>query len=216
MIHSRSCVTYEKLKAGFFLCGILLFLAGCSGGDERQGDAAILEGRPGPDDALVAHDQLRAALQQSRQSAAQRRSAAPGGFSGDGQGIDLVAHGVRLLPEGTTDVWVHRKFAYIGTFNTPCGDGTGDNGSGIRIYDVKQPKNGVAEVSHIPSVLGSRTNDVKVARLHGRDILVHSNESCAGGPGVWSASFSPSGDQVVTASKDGTARVWNADGTAVR
>jgi hypothetical protein len=26
-------------------------------------------------------------------------------------------------------------------------------------------------------------NDVKVAELNGRDILVHSNGSCAGGPG---------------------------------
>jgi hypothetical protein len=38
-------------------------------------------------------------------------------------------------------------------------------------------------VGIIPSPTGSRSNDVKVAAMNSGDILVHSNESCAGGPG---------------------------------
>ena len=35
--------------------------------------------------------------------------------------------------------------------------------------------------------------------------------------GVWSAAFSPDGKRIVTASKDGTARLWDAaDGAADR
>jgi hypothetical protein len=77
-------------------------------------------------------------------------------------------------------------YAYIGTFESPCGDGTGDNGSGIRIFDVLSPAHPV-EVAHVPSVQGSRTNDVKLARFNTPaftgDLLVHSNESCNDGPG---------------------------------
>ncbi|MFQ5433278.1 MAG: hypothetical protein ACE5FD_00210 [Anaerolineae bacterium] len=50
--------------------------------------------------------------------------------------LTLAGRGSRLLPDATTDVWAHDGFGYIGTFNSPCGDGTGANGSGIRIFDV--------------------------------------------------------------------------------
>jgi hypothetical protein len=106
-----------------------------------------------------------------------------------GAHLVLGARGERLLPGGTTDVWAHKGFAYLGTFSNPCGDGTGDNGSGIRIYNVSAPKReSVEEVSFIPSVLDSRTNDVKVGSTLSGDVLVHSNESCNGGPGgfeIW-------------------------------
>ncbi len=101
--------------------------------------------------------------------------------------LDLVGHGERLLPGATTDVWALGDYAYLGTFDTPCGDGTGDNSSGIRIFDVSNPEN-PTEVSPIPSVRGSRVNDVKVARLKTSafegDVLVYSNESCADVPDV--------------------------------
>ena len=90
--------------------------------------------------------------------------------------------GVRLAPNATTDVWAHAGYAYIGTFNTPCGDGTGANGSGVRIFDVHNHNN-VTPAGLIPSVADSRINDVKVARLNSGDVLAHSNEACAGGPG---------------------------------
>lgn len=41
---------------------------------------------------------------------------------------------------------------------------------------------------NLPSVAGSRSNDVKVANMNSGRILVHSNEPCAGGPGgfeIW-------------------------------
>jgi hypothetical protein len=102
--------------------------------------------------------------------------------------LELKGRGSRLLPSATTDVWVHGRYAYIGTFNDPCGDGTGDNGSGIRIYDIHNRKN-VREVGHLPSVAGSRSNDVKVAAMSSGTILVHSNERCTSeGPGgfeIW-------------------------------
>ncbi len=96
--------------------------------------------------------------------------------------LALASRGVRLSPGSTTDVWAHAGFAYIGTFNSPCGDGTGANGSGVRVFDVKNPSK-TKPAGHIPSVAGSRINDVKVATMGSGNILVHSNEPCAGGPG---------------------------------
>ena len=97
--------------------------------------------------------------------------------------LTVAGRGVRLLAGATTDVWAHKGYAYIGTFNSPCGDGTGANGSGVRIFDVHN-RNKVTPAGFLPSVAGSRINDIKVADLNSGTILVHSNESCAtGGPG---------------------------------
>ena len=105
--------------------------------------------------------------------------------------LALTGRGQRLLPEATTDVWSLGKYAYLGTFNSPCGTGQGYgsgalvqgvDGPGVPVFDV-QNANKPTYVGNIPSVEGSRINDVKVATLGGRDILVHSNEPCAGGPG---------------------------------
>ena len=105
--------------------------------------------------------------------------------------LAVAGRGERLAPDATTDVWAHEGYAYLGTFNTPCGtgDGYGTNelvdgrtGPGIPVFDVSEPPK-PTYVGNIPSVEGSRINDVKVAELNGRDILVHSNETCAGGPG---------------------------------
>ena len=95
--------------------------------------------------------------------------------------LELIGLGKRLLPGATTDIWVHRDYAYLGTFDTPCGDGSGRNGSGIRIFDVSEPDN-PTEVSPIYSYRGNRINDLKVASLKTSafegDVLVHSNEAC--------------------------------------
>ncbi|KAB1186684.1 MULTISPECIES: PA domain-containing protein [Haloferax] len=105
--------------------------------------------------------------------------------------LALVGRGERLLPNGTTDVWALDGYAYIGTFNTPCGTGAGFGsgelvddllGPGIAVFDVHNP-NKPEYVGSIPSVAGSRTNDVKVANMNSGRILAHSNESCGGGPG---------------------------------
>ncbi len=94
--------------------------------------------------------------------------------------LSIRLRGERLLEGATSDVWALKKRAFVGTFDSPCGDGTGDNESGIRIFDVRG-EGEAEEAGFIPSVLGSRANDLKVAEMNGRWILVHSNELCAAG-----------------------------------
>jgi len=107
----------------------------------------------------------------------------------------VAGRGDRLVADATTDVWALGRYAYIGTFNEPCGtgenfvDGVGEvdlvdgvEEPGIVVFDVHN-KNKVTYVGNLPSVEGSRTNDVKVAEMNSGTILVHSNEACAGGPG---------------------------------
>ena len=108
----------------------------------------------------------------------------------------VAGHGERLIEQATTDVWALGNYAYIGTFNSPCGTGEnyvegvgevdlvdGVDEPGIVIFDIRNP-NKPRYVGNLPSVEGSRTNDVKVyTASDGTDILVHSNESCGGGKG---------------------------------
>lgn len=99
--------------------------------------------------------------------------------------LALAGRGERNVADATTDVWSHDGYAYTGTFNRPCG---GEPGGGVWVWDVRNA-NKPAFVTVIPSPVGSRSNDVKVASMGSGDILVHSNEACApGGPGgfeVW-------------------------------
>jgi hypothetical protein len=95
------------------------------------------------------------------------------------QTIDVVGRGIRNVDGATTDVWAHDGYGYTGTFNAPCG---GDPEAGIWVWDTHNP-NKVEFVTIIPSPTGSRTNDVRVAGMNSGDVLVHSNESCDGGPG---------------------------------
>ena len=125
------------------------------------------------------------------------RDAATSGVVSDGpsahvtENLDVAGRGERLLPEGTTDVWAHDGYAYLGTFDDPCGTGEGFGedrlvddllGPGIPVFDVRN-RNDPKYVGNVPSVAGSRINDVKVDRMNAGDILVHSNEPCDGGPG---------------------------------
>jgi len=109
--------------------------------------------------------------------------------------IGLAGRGERLLSQATTDVWSHKSIAYLGTFNAPCGTGEGfrtDTGPvdyindrhapGVVVFNVHN-RNKPQYMGNLPSVLGSRVNDVKVASMNSGDILVHSNEACAGGDG---------------------------------
>lgn len=116
------------------------------------------------------------------QDAATANLVSSGPFASQTRNLAVAGRGERLLPNATTDVWALGRYAYIGTFNSPCGDGTGQNGSGVRIFDVRN-HNKVKPAGFLPSVEGSRINDVKVARMGSGTILVHSNESCGGGPG---------------------------------
>ncbi|MEN8041270.1 MAG: PA domain-containing protein [Actinomycetota bacterium] len=93
--------------------------------------------------------------------------------------VDLRGRGERFDAGSTTDVWALGGYAYTGTFSNPCG---GDPDAGVWVWDVSNP-NKTDFVTVIPSPTGSRANDVKAATMNSGDILVHSNESCGGGPG---------------------------------
>jgi hypothetical protein len=109
--------------------------------------------------------------------------------------LRLVGRGERLLPNATTDVWSHKSIGYLGTFDSPCGTGEGFrsdvgpvnliqdvNAPGVVLFDVHN-RNRPRYMGNLPSLEGSRINDVKVATMNSGEILVHSNEVCAGGDG---------------------------------
>lgn len=102
-----------------------------------------------------------------------------GAFAKVTKNLDLRGRGVRNDAGATTDVWTLSGYAYTGTFNSPCG---GDPEGGVWVWDVSNP-NRIEFVTVIASPIGSRSNDVKAASMNSGDILVHSNESCGGGPG---------------------------------
>ncbi len=134
--------------------------------EDAEGKPIVLE-RPSSSAELAAHD------------------AATAGFVSSGpnakviKNLDLVGRGDRFGLDRTTDVWAHNGYAYTGTFNAPCG---GDPEAGIWVWDVHN-KNKPSFVGIIPSEVGDRTNDVRVASMNSGDILVMSNESCGGGNG---------------------------------
>ncbi len=117
--------------------------------------------------ALIAHDISTAGIVSSGPSATVIKN------------LELRGRGVRNVADATTDIWTHDGYAYTGTFNSPCG---GDPDAGVWIWDVHN-KNKVSFVGIIPSPAGSRSNDVRVAAMNSGNVLVHSNESCGGGPG---------------------------------
>jgi len=94
-------------------------------------------------------------------------------------GIRQIGRGERLAEDATTDVWASRGYAYTGTFSSPCG---GEPDGGVFVWDVRNPTN-VSQVGFVASPDGSRANDVKAARMRSGNVMVHSNESCDGGPG---------------------------------
>ena len=105
--------------------------------------------------------------------------------------LAVAGRGERLLPGGNTDVWALDGYAYVGTFDSPCGTGEGFgepglvddlDGPGVAVFDVHNP-NRPSYVGSLPSLEGSRTNDVKVEAMNSGAVLVHSNEPCDGGPG---------------------------------
>lgn len=137
-----------------------------------------------PDERLEAHDAATSDIVVSDGPATRNQ-----------KNLAVVGRGERVLPEATTDVWALDGYAYIGTFNSPCGTGEGfvpgqggvslvDDvaAPGVPIFDVSN-RNRPAYAGNLPSVEGSRVNDVKVASLNSGDVLVHSNEGCGGGPG---------------------------------
>jgi hypothetical protein len=137
-------------------------------GDSLQGGGLLVDHhRSDPNAPMIAHDAATAGIVSDTPAAKVIKNLAP------------VSRGVRLEANATTDVWVLGNYAYTGTFDSPCG---GEPGGGVFIWDVHN-KNKVSQAGFIPSPIGSRSNDVRVATMNSGDILVHSNESCNGGRG---------------------------------
>lgn len=137
------------------------------GGDEDIHDHDTLLVRPDPASALSHHDSVTSDF------------ATAGPAKTIQKNLVVSGRGERNVSDATTDVWTHAGYAYTGTFNQPCG---GDPEAGIWVWDVSN-NNKPSFVTVIESPEGSRTNDVKAAQMNSGDILVHSNEACAGGPG---------------------------------
>jgi hypothetical protein len=174
---TRTILDYvTKLSlAGTLIAGALAGGATALAGGPDAGDGDLLnllehQGslvRPDPSAPLIEHDATTGNIISS------------GPFGKVIKNLATSGRGERLVGDATTDVWALGKFAYTGTFNSPCG---GDPEAGVWIWDVHN-HNKVEFVGIIPSPTGSRANDVKAASMNSGDILVHSNESCGGGPG---------------------------------
>ena len=154
---------------------------GLNGGPDESLESILRdEGVRDPSRRLIEHD------------ASTSTVVSDGPFAHVTKNLDVAGRGERLLPNGTTDVWALDGYAYIGTFNEPCGTGEGFGedrlvddlfGPGIPVFDVRN-RNRPRYVGNIPSLEGSRINDIKVESMNAGDILVHSNEACElGGPG---------------------------------
>lgn len=71
-----------------------------------------------------------------------------------------------------TDVWAHKGYAYVGTFQEPdC------SRAGVFISDIRDPANPTT-IGMIKSPPQTRINDVKVYPVAGKDVLIHSLEPC--------------------------------------
>jgi hypothetical protein len=76
-----------------------------------------------------------------------------------------------------TDVWSHKGFAYIGTFQDPC------SSAGVFIVDMaaavaQYPDTEGATVASIRSAPNTRINDVKVHTVGDRGVLITTQEAC--------------------------------------
>lgn len=71
-----------------------------------------------------------------------------------------------------TDVWGHKGYAYVGTFEEPTCDR-----SGVFVSDIRDPANPTT-VTMIKSPPNTRINDVKVHEIGRRDILIFTLEKC--------------------------------------
>ena len=175
--------------------------------------------RPQADGALMRHDRARRSAGAGAGLLGSNRSIGTTdddpSFDDDspifeGRGLEVIQRGVRLERDATTDVWAHEDFAYTGTFNSPCG---GSPDAGVWVWDLDDDQAHVVTV--IASPVGSRANDVKVAAMNSGDILVHSNESCSGGPGgfeIYNVNDPPSPIHLASVRID----VTPADGVTVR
>jgi hypothetical protein len=168
-----SMSSYQEVKFTLVVLLLLsLFIAAPAALAHDPGfgeDSSELFHRHDPAEPLNAHDTATASMVIS-----------DGPFADVIKNLAPSGRGERLESDATTDVWVLGSYAYTGTFDDPCG---GEDDAGIFVWDVHNHNKVPDEVAFIASPEGSRSNDVKVATMNSGDILVHSNESCGGGPG---------------------------------
>ena len=181
-------VPRSRWAAAGLIVLLIAVIAPAAGAHDRPDDGLA---QPDPDITERQRDPSAAHIELDAQQEALSHVISDGPSAHVTKNLEMVGHGERLLPEGTTDVWALDGFAYIGTFNEPCGTGEGFGEDtliddreqpGIGVYDVRN-RNRPAYVGNLPSVQGSRSNDVKVDTMNSGDVLAHSNEACAGGPG---------------------------------
>lgn len=91
-----------------------------------------------------------------------------------------------------TDVWSHKGYAYIGTFQNPsCTD------AGVFVVDIEAaianyPNTEGALVAEIRSAPNTRINDVKVHTVGDKDVLITTQEPCGAAiPGFANAGNTP-------------------------
>lgn len=89
-------------------------------------------------------------------------------------GYSLVGHdSLGGISDGKyTDVWAHKGYAYVGTFQEPTCDR-----SGVFVSDIRDPTKPqtIAEIKSPPQ---TRINDVKVHSVGAKDVLIFSLEQC--------------------------------------
>lgn len=77
-----------------------------------------------------------------------------------------------IIQDFYTDVWAHKGYAYVGTFQSPeC------TRAGVFVADISDPV-APETVGHIKSPPGTRINDVKVHEIGGKDYLFTTLEKC--------------------------------------
>lgn len=104
-----------------------------------------------------------------------------------------------------TDVWSHKGFAYVGTFQDPdC------SRAGVYVVDIEQaianyPADEGALVASISSAPSTRINDVKVHSIGNRDYLITTQEPC----GMAIPSSVSSGDNPPSQVGQGGISIWD-------
>lgn len=176
---------WSALALLVLVAGVVSPVAGAQEAGERTDGGQEQEQRQRPDpSAPLEREDAR------REAAADRDSGRRPGRAIE-RNLTMRGHGERLVSNATTDVWAHDGYAYLGTFSDPCGTGEGfgegrlvddREGPGVPVFDVSNRHDPVY-VGSVPSVEGSRVNDVKVEAMNSGDVLVHSNEACDAGRG---------------------------------
>jgi hypothetical protein len=70
----------------------------------------------------------------------------------------IVGHADLGLTDTNGDVWVHKNYAYVGTWSQPC------NGLGVKVIDISNPANPVM-IGRVAGIPGTSAEDVVVRSI---------------------------------------------------